>query len=119
MKKAILFLALATILLASCVQPSYQKTVRYILHTDQVKDIKSVGIRGGDKPLNWQSDTALTPVKTDSTYQLTVTYLTGYKFTEAKFVINGNFELAEAGNRRIEFSEGDTTVYEAVFDVGK
>jgi hypothetical protein len=59
------------------------------------------------------------PVKADSFYTVTVTFLTGYKFTEVKFVVNDEFELKDKDNRRVEYSDSDTTAYHAVFDVQK
>jgi len=41
---------------------------------------------------------------------------TGYKFTEVKFTVNDEFELKGKDNRRINFSEKDTTYYKAFFD---
>jgi hypothetical protein len=113
---AITFLFIATI--QSCVQKAYDKTVLYKLHTNGFSNIKSVGVRGGDKPLNWENDSPLAAVK-DSLYETAVTYHTGYKFTEVKFVVNNDFELKNKSNRRIVFSEKDTTIYEAAFNVEK
>ena len=56
-------------------------------------------------------------VKKDSLYRAVVTIHTGYKVTEVKFTLNGDFELKEKDNRRIEFGPTDTTVYRARFDV--
>ena len=39
-----------------------------------------------------------------------------YKATEVKFTLNGDFELKEKDNRRIEFGPVDTAVYWARFD---
>jgi len=50
---------LCLLLLSSCVQKSYQKTVIFTLKTGGIKDIKTVGIRGNDKPLSWEADTAM------------------------------------------------------------
>jgi hypothetical protein len=106
-------------LINACVQPSSKKTVVVRLNVQGQKDIKTVGIRGGEKPLSWDADLALKPIKVDSLYECTFTILTGYKFTEAKFTVNGNFELNDQPNRRIVFSQKDSTIYTATFDVGK
>ncbi len=103
----------------SCVQETYNKTVIYTVKITGIKDIKSVGIRGNDKPLNWDTDYESKVITKDSLYRAVVTYNTGYKFTEAKFTVNGEFELQNNPNRRIEFSDSDTTFYEATYNSAK
>jgi hypothetical protein len=113
----LIFLLALLAAMAGCVQKTYRKTVVYTLHTQGVAAIERVGLRGNDKPLSWQSDTPLEVVTKDTLYRVAISYLTGYRFTEAKFSINGEFELTDSPNRRIVFSEGDTTFYDAVFNV--
>lgn len=103
-------------LLTNCVQKTSHKTVIYILKINGMKNVKSVGIRGKDKPLNWDTNFNLLPIKKDSSYKATVSYDTGYKFTEVKFVVEGEFELKNNANRRINFSDKDTTVFYAEFN---
>ena len=105
--------------MTSCVQKTSKKTVVYILSLPNIDSVKSVVIRGSDKPLSWQSDYEMKKNKSDSTYRAVVTYLTGYKFTEVKFVVNNEFELPNLNNRRIAFSNSDTTTYMATFNVKK
>jgi len=76
-----------------------------------------VGLRGNDKPLNWNADYEMKVLVKDSLYKAIITYKTGYKFTEAKFTVNGEFELQSSANRRVTFSNGDTTTYRATFNV--
>ena len=116
MKTNLLTCCLLTALLSACVQPSSKKTVVYTLHLTSSKAATTVGIRGNDKPLSWQADLVMQPVGVDSsTYRAVVTYVTGYKFTEVKFVVNDGFEGAEQPNRRVLFSPADTTFYETAF----
>jgi len=115
-KELILLVVILGILSSSCVQKSYTRSVVYTLDVSGIKDIKSVGIRGNDKPLNWESDYAMQLNKKDSVYSATVTYKTGYKFTEVKFTINGAFELQNNPNRRIVFKDSTTTYYKAIFN---
>lgn len=115
-KHIIIFLSF--IFLVSCVQKSSKKTVILKLNVQDIKNIQSVGIRGNDKPLSWNYDFELKPIIKDTLYGATFSVNTGYKFTEAKFTVNGQFELNEKSNRRIFFSENDTTIYKAKFDVG-
>lgn len=101
---------------SACVQKTYRKTVVFTLHTEKQKGIKTVGLRGDANPLSWGKDTLMKELVKDSLYQLTITGVTGYKYGEVKFTINGEFELKEKPNRRVVFAEGDTTFYEAIFD---
>lgn len=105
--------------LTSCVQKSSMKTITVRLNVAGIKDIQTVGIRGSERPLSWREDMELKPIKKDSLYEATFSLLTGYKFTEVKFSINGELELQDKDNRRIIFSEKDTTVYEAKFEIIK
>jgi hypothetical protein len=104
------------LLLTSCVQKTYKKTVVFRLDTSEIKEVKKVGIRGNDKPLSWDYDTEMKAVKKDSLYELTVTFETGYKFTEVKFVVNDHFELQDQDNRKVVFSKKDTCYYNAKFN---
>lgn len=113
--KYFISLILVTILW-SCVQKTYEKTVVYTLEINGKKNIKTVGIRGNDKPLNWDNDYQLKTIKQDSLYQAIITYKTGYKFTEAKFVVDGEFELQNEPNRRIQFTDTDNTYYKATYN---
>ncbi len=101
----------------SCVQKSSKKIIIVKLNVAGIKDIQTVGIRGKEKPLSWKSDMELKPIIKDSLYTATFSLVTGYKFTEAKFSINGQLEFKDKENRKIVFSEKDTTIYEAKFDV--
>lgn len=109
----------AMLTLSSCVQKSYDRTVVLMLDVSDVKNIKSVGIRGNEKPFSWDYDTEMEVVKKDSLYKKTFTIKTGYLFTELKFTVNGDFELKEKDNRRIYFNQAGTTIYKAKFDVVK
>lgn len=102
-----------------CVQKAYKKTVVVTLTVPNMKDIKTVGIRGNGKPLNWDKDFEMKELVKDSIYTATATTVTGYKFAEIKFTVNGEFELKEQANRRLVFSEGDTTYYNAIFNINK
>jgi len=111
------FIILA-MLFAGCVQETRKVTVAYHIVVNDIANIKSVGVRGSDKPLSWESDLPLEPMVKDSLYRAYVTYNTGYRFTEVKFVVNDTFELNGMENRRVIFSEKDTTVYNALYNVG-
>lgn len=104
------------ILITSCVQKTYKKTVVFTVDVSALKNVKKVGIRGNDKPLSWEYDTEMKAIKKDSLYQITITGETGYTFTEVKFVVNDTFELQNQDNRKILFSKKDTTFYAAKFN---
>lgn len=118
-KYPIIVISLLFVSMAGCVQKSYKKTVVVTLSVPATKDIKSVGIRGEGKPLSWNNDIKMKPLVKDSLYTATITTVTGYKFAEIKFTLNGDFELKEQPNRRVLFSDKDTTYYNAVFDSNK
>lgn len=107
---------LLSLLLTSCVQKSYKRTVVFTLDASEINDVKKVGIRGNDKPLSWDYDTEMKEIKKDSLYQIIITGETGYKFTEVKFVVNDTLEFQNEDNRRVLFSEKDTTFYNAKFN---
>lgn len=105
------------LLMTSCVQKAIPQKVVYLLDVSGVKNIESVGVRGADKPLSWETDLPMTAVVKDSLYRAEVTYITGYKSTEVKFTVNGNFELQNQENRKIRFDEKQaTTQIKAVFN---
>ena len=118
-KYQLLLITLLAWSITGCVQKSYKKTIVVKLTIPDNKDIKTVGIRGNGKPLSWDKDLLLKPLVKDSLYTLTTTVLTGYKFAEIKFTVNGEFELKEGPNRRLVFSDKDTTYYNAVFNSAK
>ena len=113
----LLILTIAIFSFTSCVQKSSKKTIIVKLNVEGMKNVQTVGIRGNEKPLSWDYDMELKPIIEDTLYGATFSLLTGYKFTEAKFTVNGQFELNEKDNRKIMFGDKDTTVYEAKFDV--
>ena len=114
-RASLLGLAFASLLLPSCVQKASDKTVVYLLDVSGHPNVQQAGLRGRDKPLSWDYDLPLTLVKKDSLYRAVVTTHTGYKATEVKFTLNGEFELKEKDNRRVTFGPGDTTVYRVKF----
>jgi hypothetical protein len=116
LKNKIIIVSMLCIGFSACVQKTYRKTVVFSLDVHDAEEIKSVAIRGAEKPLSWRKDVEMRSETKDSLYRITVSFLTGYKFTEVKFVVNGEFELKDKDNRRVNFDEGDTTFYSAVFN---
>lgn len=116
-KPSLLVLILVWLCLPGCVQKATDKTVVYLLEVSGQPAVQQVALRGRDKPLSWDRDLALTPIVKDSLYRAVVTTHTGYKATEVKLILNGEFELKDQENRRIVFGPQDTTVYRARFGV--
>lgn len=119
MKKVIMLLAVTILGLTSCVQKSYIRKVTLLLDVTGNKDIKTVGIRGENKPFSWNEDVEMEVVKKDSLYKKTFEINTGKLCTEIKFTINGEFELQEQENRKVYFSTYKETVYKAKFNISK
>ncbi|MEZ4905960.1 MAG: hypothetical protein R2822_31435 [Spirosomataceae bacterium] len=118
-KIAYLLLAMFVWTTIGCVQQTHKQTVEFVLDVSQIKDIQTVGIRGEGKPLSWQTDLMMNPIKKDSLYALKITAETGYQFVEVKFVVNGQFELENKPNRRVVFDQSGYTTYKAIFDIGQ
>lgn len=118
MKSIIAFtLFMLTILLSSCVQKTHKRIVVITLDASKVDTIQTVGIRGNGKPLSWETDYPMEEVVKDSLYKAVITTEIGYLFAEGKCTVNGNFELLDKPNRRIEFdTKKDTTFVHFVFD---
>ncbi|WP_309608390.1 hypothetical protein [Flavobacterium sp.] len=114
----LIFVGLLSLITTCCVQKSYKRTVNFIVDVSEVKNIKSVGIRG-EKPLDWNYDTEMKVIKKDSLYKATITFETGYKFVEMKFTVNGDYELKDQPNRKVIFFNDGETNYKAVFNVMK
>lgn len=115
-KNYILYFLIYGLLISSCVQESYNQTVTVVLDVSDMSDIKSVGVRGDDKPLSWNQDFEMKPLLTDSLYTATFSGKTGLLFTEIKFVVNGEFELKDQVNRRVVFDKSRKTIYKATFN---
>ena len=85
----VLFVIISLALLASCVQQSSKKTVLVKLHIANIKEIQTVGIRGNEQPLSWDNDYELKAMPQDSIYTAMFSLVSGYRFTEVKFTVNG------------------------------
>ena len=112
----IISLIILGLMMTSCVQKTYKKTIVFTVDVSKQKDIKTVGIRG-EKPFDWNYDNEMKVVKKDSLYTITKTFETGYKFVEIKFTVNGEFEFKDQDNRRVYFSDKDTTFCTTKFNV--
>lgn len=111
-----LAIVLVSICLIGCVQKSYDRTIVFSLKANGIQRIENVGIRGNDRPLNWENDFPMYYDAKDDSYKANVTMNTGYLFTEFKFVVNGEFELQNQENRKLLFKAKDTIFYTAEFN---
>lgn len=118
MKKLIILFVGLLYITTSCVQKTKKQTVAINLDIKGVRGIKNVGIRGVDKPLSWDNDYEM-KIGKDSIYTAIIYLETGYKFTEIKFTINGDFELKDKPNRKIIFANNGKTNYKATFNISK
>ena len=116
MKNIIIISVFAIFGLTSCVQKSYIRKVTLLLDVSGNKGIKSVGIRGENKPFSWNEDVAMEVVKKDSLYRKTFVINTGRICTEIKFTINDEFELLKQNNRKIYFNKNGATVCKIKFN---
>lgn len=112
----LLIFAFLIIMIGSCVQKSYKRTVKLTLDVSALDTIKTVGVRGKEGPLSWNSDFPMSELYKDSLYYTVVSAETGYLFTEIKFTVNGQFEMNDKPNRKVIFKTGDTTFYQAIFN---
>jgi hypothetical protein len=118
MKQIMVLIAIVTtMLLSSCVQKTYKRTVAITVDVSAVDNIQTVGLRGNGKPLSWETDYPMQEVVKDSLYQAIITTETGYLVAEGKCTVNGAFELQNKPNRSIVFdTTKDTTFVHFVFD---
>lgn len=103
--------------ISSCVQKSHKRVVVYTVDVSGIKNIKTVGIRGSQSPLSWDNDSKMEAIVKDSIYKITVVSNTGRICNEFKFSINNKLELQDNNNRKLYFSEKDTTFYNSKFNM--
>ncbi len=113
-----LFALLSTVMITSCVQPTYQRTVQFDVDMRDEQDFGFVAMVGEHEPLSWKESTKLSDPDGDGIYSVTLTFDLPYDFTECKFIIDDErYELKDQDNRRVEFNKEGTTQYQVKFDV--
>lgn len=104
-------LIIIAVCMASCVQKTEKQTVVFEVAVPNIQGkVASVALRGTDAPLNWQQDKVMEYDSIKGVYRASVTYNTGYRFTEYKYVVNGVFEMQDKPNRRVDFNGKNYTV---------
>ncbi|MDI9879340.1 DoxX family protein [Flectobacillus longus] len=112
------FLPIVLVLLMSGVQSTKIQTVTVQVTLPHKTPVSTIGVRGNDSPLNWDSDFAMKEVIKDSIYTAQFKINTGFKFTRIKFALNGDIELKDQDKRYILFDEKTTnTSYKAVYNL--
>ncbi|WP_310556819.1 hypothetical protein [Flavobacterium sp.] len=120
MKKYLIVSLILVFGLSSCVQKTHKKIVELTLDVSKIKNIKTVGVRGAENPLSWDTDYAMKEIVKDSLYRMIINFETGRLCSEIKFSVNGNLELEGKENRKIYFeTENDTTFVNCIFDTIK
>ncbi|MFY7827106.1 MAG: DoxX family protein [Flectobacillus sp.] len=105
------------ILVMAGVQDTKLQTITVQVTLPKKTAVKSMGVRGGDQPLSWDTDLPMREVIKDSVYTTQFQINTGFNFTRIKFALNGEIELNGKDNRKIKLSENSTsTSYKAVYD---
>lgn len=118
MKKIITILAIGFVILSSCVQKEYEKKVTFIVDTNGITDVESLGIRGDFLPNKWRKSYPLTDENKDGVYEVTFTEKTAVSGINFKFVKNGfDYELKDNENREIIFEyKPETIIYDTKFN---
>ncbi len=116
--KKIGILVFLLIAMQSCVQEEFEKEITFLVDTNGVKNVKSIGIRGDFLPKRWNESLSLSDDNNDGVYELTLTERTAVYGIEFKFVKNGlDYELKEQENREIIFRyQPEKIIYKTTFN---
>lgn len=117
MKKLGLITAFITLLLTSCVQEEFKKTITFKVDTNGIENVESLGIRGDFLLNQWRESVPLQDDDKDGIYEITFSEKTAVYGISFKFVKNGNdYELKGEDNREIIFEyKPETIVYKTTF----
>ncbi|MDI9869781.1 DoxX family protein [Flectobacillus roseus] len=114
------FLPIVLVLLMAGVQDTKSHTVIVQVTLPHKTSVKTIGVRGNDTPLSWDTDLVMKEVIKDSVYTAQFKINTGFNFTKIKFVLNGVIELENQENRYILLDDKTlNTSYKAVYDVAQ
>ena len=118
MKKLIAIIAFATLVFSSCVQKEFEKEITFLVDTNGIENIESLGIRGNFLPNQWRESYPLIDTNNDGIYEVTFKEKTAVYGINFKFVKNGNdYELKDSDNRKIIFEyKPETIIYETTFN---
>jgi len=118
MKKIISILIVVISICTGCVQQEFDKKVTFLVDTNGVENLESLGIRGDFLPNQWRESYPLTDKNNDGIYEVTFNEKTAVYGISFKFVKNGfDYELKDKENRQIVFEyKPETIIYKAKFD---
>jgi hypothetical protein len=118
MKKYIGILTVVIVLLTSCVQKEFDKKITFVVDTNGIENIKSLGIRGNFLPNQWKETVLLTDDNNDGIYEITFNEKTAVYGVSFKFIKNGNeYELIDEKNRQLVFEyKPETIIYRTKFN---
>lgn len=118
MKKLMTLLTITTIIFTSCVQEEFDKKVTFLVDTNGLENIESIGIRGNFLLNQWRESYPLTDENKDGIYEATFNEKTAVYGINFKFVRNGNdYELKGSDNREIVFEyKAETIIYKTTFN---
>lgn len=118
MKKIITISLLFLGVFASCVQKEHQKNVTFIVDTNGIDGIESLGVRGSFLPNQWRESYPLTDENNDGIYEVNFQEETAVNSISFKFVKNGfDYELKNEDNRKISFEyKPETLIYQTKFN---
>ncbi|WP_445748288.1 hypothetical protein [Polaribacter sp.] len=118
MKKTIAIWVLLSAVFLSCVQEEHQKEITFMVDTNGIESINSIGIRGDFLPNKWEETVDLTDENNDGIFEITFTEKTAVNNINFKFVKNDSqFELEGKENRKITFNYNpETIIYKSKFN---
>ena len=113
-----LIIALACLVLSSCVQETHQKNITVAVDMTGVENVSNVGIRGNFTSPPWSETIPLEDTDGDGIYSGNFTRQAANDNISFKFVNqNDQFELQGQNNRSLQFEyKPETITYSAVFD---
>ncbi|PQJ80004.1 hypothetical protein BTO18_12855 [Polaribacter porphyrae] len=102
-------------------QEEFEKKVTFIVDTNGIENITSLGIRGNFLPNQWRETVPLKDDDNDGVYEITFNEKTAVYGISFKFVQNGfDYELKNEENRQIVFEyKPETIVYKTKFNNSK
>ncbi len=111
-------IVLFALLITSCVQKQYLKSVLVKVDARGVENVKSIGIKGDFTNPRWKTEIPMTDDDNDGIFEATLSQETAVYNVEFKFVKNGEiYELIGKPNRVLQFEyKPETIVYSAKFN---
>ena len=118
MKKYITLIAVLVLLLTSCVQEEHDKKITFLVDTNGIENVESIGIRGDFLPNQWRETVLLSDENKDGIYEISFSEKTAVYGISFKFIKNGkDYELKGENNRELVFEyKPETIIYKTTFN---